>query len=343
MPTAPRWWWGVVATCVSLLLLGASSWLVFNALSRVRTVAVAVVVGILLTALVEGLVGLLQRRLHLPRWLAALLSVLVVIAVVTFSVVLMVDRALSQVSGLQSAIEQAVQQVRDYLTGPPLSLSSAQIDQGQRAVLDAVARSAPSAVTGTSILVDFLSGVILVLFVVFFLAKDGHRIWEWVLSWTPRAHRESVDEAGRRGWHTLTGYVRATVFVAAIDATAIGAAMLFLHVPLTASLTLITFIGALIPILGATVSGGLAVAVTLVTVGPTQALILLGAVVAVQQIEGNLLQPLIMGRILELHPLVTVLSVSVAVLLAGIPGAMIAVPVVAVTYRVLSFLVGRDN
>ena len=159
-------------------------------------------------------------------------------------------------------------------------------------------------------------------------------MWRWFLSWVPRRKAAAFETAGSRAWGVLTSYVRGTVVIALADALGIGAAMLGLGVPLVVSLTLLVFLGAFVPIVGSTVSGVVAVGVTFATVGPIQALLLVAAVIVVQQLEGNLLQPLVMGRALHLHPASIVLAVTVGAVLAGVLGALVAVPVLAMVYRV---------
>lgn len=206
-----------------------------------------------------------------------------------------------------------------------------------------IQRSVPDPVAGATLALEVLSGTALAVFVLFFLLKDGGRMWGWVLSWTPPAHRPRADGAGRTAWETLRGYVRGSVLIAFVDAAGIGLGLVLLDVPLALSLTLLVFLGAFVPILGATVSGALAVLVALVTQGVTSALVLLAVVLVVQQLEGNVLHPLVMGRALSVHPVVILLAVSAGGLLAGVPGAIVAVPVVAVTYRVADFLADRGD
>lgn len=163
-------------------------------------------------------------------------------------------------------------------------------------------------------------------------------MWRWVLSWVPAVRRHTVGSAGREAWVTLTSYVRGTVVIALLDATGIGATLFIVGVPLAAALTLLVFLGAFVPFLGATISGALAVLVTLVTVGAFEAVIVLAAVLIVQQVEGSVLQPFVMGRAVRLHPVAILLAISIGALLAGVVGAIIAVPILAVTYRVADFL-----
>lgn len=338
----PRWLVRTAAYCVAWLVLAFTVWLLARMLAGVATVSFAVVAALLLSALLMPVADALAR-LRCPRWLGALLSVALLVCAVLASVVLMVDRATQQLPDLQRAITQAIDDIRHRLTSPPLSLSPDRIQQMHNRAVELIAHMAPSPAAGGGLLLQLLSGAVLALFVLFFLLKDGERIWSWFLSWVPAQHRARTDHAGRLAWTTLTHYVRGTVLVALIDAFGIGLAMFLLDVPLFVSLTLVTFIGAFVPIVGAFVSGAVAVVVALVTVGPVPALALFGAVVAVQQLEGNVLQPLIMGRALELHPVVIVVGVSTGGLVGGVPGAVVAVPLTAAAYRVVSYLAGRDG
>lgn len=188
---------------------------------------------------------------------------------------------------------------------------------------------------GAGLATQVLSGMVLTVFLLFFFLKDGAQMWSWFLGWVPTGHATAVNRGGHAVWEVLTGYIRGTTLIAAVDAIGIGAGMLVLGVPLTASLTCLVFLGAYVPIVGAFVSGALATGITLVTLGPTQALVLLGVVVVVQQVEGNLLQPLVMGHTLQLHAVTTVVSVTIGALVGGVLGALVAVPLVAAAYRLM--------
>jgi predicted PurR-regulated permease PerM len=179
--------------------------------------------------------------------------------------------------------------------------------------------------------------LLLVLFVVFFLLKDGDRMWGWALGWASVRRRADVDGAGRAAWDTLPGYVHASLIVGLVDALGIGAALLIPGVSLWFSLTLLMFLGRSCPRIGATVSGAVAVLVTMVTDDVGDAVIVLVVVLVVQQVEGNLLQPLIMSRPVALHPVAILAAVTAGGLLLGIAGALLAVPLVAVVYRVLTW------
>lgn len=227
-----------------------------------------------------------------------------------------------------------MEDIRRWLVDGPLSLAPEQVSSIRDTALARLEQFVPSPVASATTALRLLGALVLVVFVVFFLLKDGDRMWTWVLSWTPRRHEARMAAAGEEAWATLRRYVAGTVLVAAIDAVGIGLALVLLGVPLWFSLALLTFLGAFVPVLGATVAGAAAVFVTLASEGPRDALILLGAVLLVQQLEGNVLQPLIMGRAVSLHPLVVLVAVTCGFLLLGILGALFAVPVVAVAYRV---------
>ncbi|CAM5307581.1 AI-2E family transporter [Streptomyces badius] len=187
-------------------------------------------------------------------------------------------------------------------------------------------------------MVEFLTGLLLAMFCTLFLLYDGKRIWEWSLRLVPAAARPGVRRRGPRAWRTLTAYVRGTVLVALIDAIFIGFGLYILNVPLAVPLAVFIFLFAFIPLVGAVVSGALAVVVALVTEGVWTALWALVVVLAVQQIEGHILQPFILGRAVRVHPLAVVLAVATGGLVAGIGGAVVAVPLVAVINTVVGYL-----
>lgn len=337
-----RWPTRMAAYCLAVLLLAAVVWLVVHALASVVTVSFSAGTALLLTALCRPLTDALER-LRLPRWLASLVTVLVLVGVVGGSFYWVGRRAMDQLGDLRSATDDASGSLRDLLTGAPLHLSRSSVDGLGQQVQQAAVHALPSADAGAGLALNLLGGLVLVLFLLYCLLLEGGRMWAWAVSWSPARHRDRVQECAVLAWLVVTAYVRGSVLVALADALGIGAGMLALGNPLAVSLTLLTFLGAFVPIVGAAVSGVLAVGVTLVTVGPWSALILFGVVMLVQQVEGNLLQPLVMGRMLRLNPVAIVLSVATGGLLGGVVGAVVAVPLVAVTYRLACRLTGRDR
>lgn len=334
----PRWLARTALVCGCALLIAYTAWLVAHALLTITTVTAAVVAALLLTALTHPAHALL-RRLRLPSALAALATVVVSLAVVVGVLVVVVERIRAQQADFRSAVVDTVDRLRDYAAGLPFSTS--QLDVGSQQLSDAALSVLPGPAQGAGLATQVLSGIALAVFLWFFLLKDGAGMWDWFVGWFPADRTGAVDRGGRAVWGVLTGYIRGTTVIAAADAVGIGLGMLVLGVPLTASLSCLVFLGAYVPIVGAVVTGALAVGVTLVTVGPVQALVLLGVVLVVQQVEGNLLQPLVMGRTLHLHPVAIVVSVTVGTLLAGVLGALVAVPLVAAVYRVLLQVRGR--
>jgi predicted PurR-regulated permease PerM len=174
-----------------------------------------------------------------------------------------------------------------------------------------------------------LAGFFIVLFSTYFFLADGERIWAWLVRLAPRAARERVDASGRVAWVSLTQFVRATVLVALADAVGIMAVAWFLDVPFVVAIGVLVFLGAFVPMIGATVAGSVAILVALVDQGPVTALLMLAGVVFVQQVEGHILQPFLMGRFVSLHPLGVIVAIGCGVLVAGIAGALIAVPLAA--------------
>ena len=176
---------------------------------------------------------------------------------------------------------------------------------------------------------EVITGFFLALFTLFFFLKDGRSIWLWLVGLFPGDSRAYIDEAARRAWRTHVSYVRATAAVALIDAIGIGIGLAVLGVPLVIPLAALVFLGAFIPILGSFLAGSVAVLVALVSKGPITALIALAVVILVMQVEGHILQPLLLGRAVRVHPLAVVLSIAAGLLIGGIFGALIAVPIVA--------------
>lgn len=337
----PRWLlrWTLASLC--FLVLAVTTWLVLHALMLIIPVTSAVVVAVLLTALLEPA----QRRLtgwHLPDWLAAILGILVTLAAVVAVFAALVLRAIGQLSDLRGATVQSIDRINEILTRLP-GLSEARISDAQERLVSTVQEALPTASAGATLVSETLTALALAVFLWFFLLKDGSGMWAWFVGWMPASRRAPVDRGGHAAWAVLTNYIRGTVAIAFIDAVGIGAGMLALGVPLTASLTCVVFLGAFVPIVGSVVAGAMCVGVTLVTVGAVPALILLGVVLLVQQVEGNLLQPWIMGHALRLHPVTIVVAVTLGAFLGGVLGALVAVPLVAVVYRLMRLHAGRED
>ncbi len=336
----PNWVRHTIAYSLAALAVAGVCWLIGVVLLRLGFVSFTLAVAVLMTALLAPLAGRL-RRAGTPDGLAASLAVLLLIAVPAGIGLLLWVRVGNQVQDLRPALAAGIDDIRAWLTTGPLSLDPAQIDNLRDQVVNVVERGLPAPAAGARTALHVLGGLALAVFTVFFLLKDGDRMWQWVLERTPQQHRDRVDGAGRRTWTVLTGYVVGVTVIALVDAVLIGAGLFFVGVPLWLSLALLVFVGAYVPILGATLSGAVAVLVTMVTNGPGDAVIIVVVVLVVQQVEGNLLQPLVMGRAVHLHPVVTLVVVTAGTVLFGIAGAVLAVPVVAIAYGVAEYL--RNN
>ncbi|WP_299959712.1 AI-2E family transporter [uncultured Modestobacter sp.] len=333
----PGWALRVIVLGGAAVVLSTVVWLVFWLLFRLPMVTFTLAVAVLLTALTAPIARLL-RRAGAPPALAALTGVLTLLAVTGGIVFLVGFRAAASLQDLTRPLAAGIDRIRVWAIEGPLALDPEQVADVRNQIVSRLYEATPSPGDGARMGVVVLGAIVLVFFLVFFLLKDGDRMWAWLLERVPDRNRSRVDGAGRAAWNALAGYTRGVVVVALIDAIGIGAALLLLGVPLWLSLTLLTFLGAFVPIVGATLSGAVAVLVTLVTNGVTDAVIVLVVVLVVQQVEGNVLQPVIMGRAVQLHPIVILLGVTAGGLAAGVPGALLAVPMLAVGYRVAEFL-----
>ncbi len=296
-------------------------------------VVIPLVAALLLAALLRPVAQLLQRRL--PGPLSALLTLLIAAVVLGGLGYLIGLRFARKLPSLIGQLVGTVRRLRAVLGGG--GVGQFQLDQIEGSVINWLQRNQSQAVayltTGAGYLVEFATLTVLTLFITFFLLYDGERIWSWLLTPLPARECRRVDLAGQAAWGTITGYVRGTAVIATIHGIVIGFVMFLLGVPLALTLAVLVFVGSFIPFIGALVAGGLAVLVTFGTQGWLPALILLGVLIVESQLEVHLLQPLIVGRYVRLHPLAIGLSFAVGTVLAGIVGAIVAVPTAAVSTR----------
>ncbi|MEV0130345.1 AI-2E family transporter [Dactylosporangium sp. NPDC050688] len=315
------------------LVVAAAVYLLLRLAVLVAPLTLAVVVALLLTALLQP-VAALVCRLGAPRALGALAGVLVLLVVLLVPALLMWQAVAQQAGELPGELGQGWQRTRDWLAGT-VGVSEQRLDaavqQGGERLRTAVA---PNAAAYAMSAVEAFGAALLSLVLVFFLLKDGPSIVGWSRGLLPEHSRDRWSEAAANGWRALARYARGTVAVAAIDAVGIGAALLVIGVPLALPLTVLTFVAAFVPVLGATLAGAVATLVALAAGGPVDALLVLAAVIVVQQVEGNVLEPLIMGRALRLHPAVVLVAVTAGAITGGVAGAMVSVPLTAVVYQV---------
>lgn len=313
------------------LLIAGLLYVLGLVVQRLPLVFIALFVSLLVTSLLAPVADWLTRR-RVPRTLAALAAMLLSLAALAGLLSFIIPRTVSRISEHADTVVRRAQDLARWLSrllpGQQPTLEEL-FSQGEQWVRRHGQELVVGAASGLSALVMVLSGALLTLVLVFFFVKDGRDMVGSALSLLPPERRQLAHAAVRGAWRTLSRWVHGTVLVALIDATGIGVGLLVLGVPLALPLALLTFLGAFVPVLGALVAGAVAVLVAWAMVGLQAALITLAIVLAVQQLEGNILQPAIMGHILPLHPAVVLLAVTAGTLLAGVAGAFVAVPLLA--------------
>ncbi|MFW0771964.1 AI-2E family transporter [Paenarthrobacter nitroguajacolicus] len=325
-----------------LLILTLTVVAIFGLL-QIRLLVIPVLIALILAAAIGPFVNMLRRR----GWRGGLatgvafLGLLIVLGGVITVIVLSVR---SQWDELISQAARGVDELENFLLTGPFPIDREQMNQAREAVVEFAQSSQvrSGAVTGLSVVTEFLAGASLVIVILFFFLKDGAKIWEFFLRPFKGTREAKLRRVGKRTMEVLGGYVRGTAIVALVDTVAIGAALLLMQVPLAVPLAIIVFIGAFIPLVGATVAGILAALVALVANGPIVALIVVIVVIAVNQLEGDLLQPVVMGKSLELHALVILMALTAGTILAGIIGAVLAVPIAAVTWAIIQVWTAED-
>ncbi|MCL2516847.1 MAG: AI-2E family transporter [Microbacteriaceae bacterium] len=321
-----------------LLLIGAAIAVLVFVVAELRLIVIPVLVAVLLSALLVPLRDWMVAH-RVPRPLAILGCMLATLVVVGGLLYLAGQQIRREAHTLQHQTMAAIDSARTWLLGPPFNLTDRQIDAWIAEITKAVHTDGQLLISGAlsvgSTLGHFLTGLLLVLFSTLFILIDGAGIWRWMVSVFPRRARHVADAAGRAGWATLQSFVRVQILVASIDAVGIGLGAFLLGLPLAVPIGVLVFLGSFIPIVGAVVTGALAVLVALLYKGLWFALIMLGIVLLVQQVESHVLQPLIMGSAVKVHPLAVVLVVAAGSLLAGITGALFAVPFAAVLNAII--------
>jgi len=324
-----------------IVIIAATAWVIGWGIGHVWVVIFPVSLALIVTTVLGPPAAWLRSK-GWPAGVAAAVIVLGFIGVIVGIIALLTPQVAGQATEVATGASDGLQKIRDWLTGKPLNLSDGQITRAISAVQDKIQASASTISSGvfstigaaTSAIVN----LVLVLMLSFFFVKDGHKFLPWVKVVSGQRAGEHIVELLSRMWNTLGGFIRTQTLVALIDAVIIGGGLWILGSPLAVPLGVVTFFGAYIPIIGAFVSGALAVLVTLVTNNPKDALIALIIVVAVQQLEGNVLSPMLQGKNMNLHPAVVLLSVTGGGTLFGITGAFLAVPVAASVAELLRYL-----
>lgn len=339
MRIAAAWSWRILVVAAAVALVGFL-------IVQLRLVAIPFFVALLLAALLIPFSNWLQRK-GWPKWLAVAVNELAVIAVVAGLITVVVLQVRSGFPALQEQTLARYEDLKEYLLNSDLHLTEKDIngyfDTAIGSLTDDTNALFAQALDLASLGGHILAGTLLTLFSTLFLLIDGRGIWGWVVKLFPVRARPAINGAGEAGWLTLSTFVRVQIFVAAIDAVGIGLGAFILGLvyggfPLVIPIAIAVFLASFIPVVGAVVSGGLAVFVALVYLGPVPALIMLGIVILVQQVEGHVLQPLLVGAAVKVHPLAVVLAVATGGFVAGIPGALFAVPLVAVLNVMIGYI-----
>ncbi|MDT4891831.1 MAG: putative heme transporter [Pseudonocardiales bacterium] len=328
--------WGVrvaAAWTWRLLLIGLGVYVLGRIFQRIELVAFSFVLALFLTAVLHPIEKRLRQWLPGPKSLPAALALLVGVAALA-GIGWFVSWQISTHSGeLANQLTQFVDKTRNWLRTGPLHLKSTDLDKISTQITNAIKNNQGQLISGAiqtvRTVVEALGALLLILLSTFFLLRDGAQVWGWVLGLFPARARRRVDVAGRVGWKTFGGYMRGQLIIALFHGVSVTILLVILRVPLAAALGVLIFLGSFIPLIGLTVTGALAVAIALLEHGITAGIVVAISIVVLFQLEAHLLQPIIMSRSVELHPLAIALVVVTGTILAGIPGALIAVPLVA--------------
>ncbi|MGD0238846.1 MAG: AI-2E family transporter [Streptosporangiaceae bacterium] len=338
LQTGAAWSW-------RLLLLAAALYLVARVISILSIVVVPCIAALLLTALLQPLKARL-RRAGLPGLAATWCTLLVGALVLGGLIMLVTNRVSADYPALVTETRHTTTQVETWLSGAPFHLKSSSVQRALNDIPGYLSKHKAlvegTVVAGGKIAAEFFGGLVLMIFVMFFLIKDGDRIWSWLISGLRAESARRVNRAGHAAWLAVVYYMRGTVVVAAIHAVVIGLALYIMGAPLVIPLAVLVFVAAFVPLVGLLIAGALAIVVTLAAKGWVAAVILLGVLIVEDQLEGHLLQPQVVGRVIRLHPLAVILSLAVGGVLAGVVGAVVAIPVVAVITRAVPELRRED-
>jgi putative heme transporter len=313
------------------------------ALMQIKLLVIPVLIALILAAAIGPFVNMLRRR-GMRGGLATGIAFIGLLLVLGSVSTLIYFSVRNQWGELAQQASSGLDELEKFLLTGPVPIEQAQLDQARQGLIDFATSSQvrSGAITGLSVVTEFIAGASLMIVILFFFLKDGAKIWNFFLRPFSGAREAKLRRVGRRTLEVLGGYVRGTAIVALVDTVAIGAALLIMQVPLAFPLAIVVFMTAFIPLVGATVAGILAALVALVANGPVVALIVVAVVIAVNQLEGDLLQPIVMGKSLQLHALVILMALTTGTILAGIVGAVLSVPLAAVVWAIIQVWTAED-
>ncbi|HXA87312.1 MAG TPA: AI-2E family transporter [Mycobacterium sp.] len=328
-----------------LLVILTAAVVVLWVSKRLEIIIVPVLLALMISALLVPAVDWMDRR-GLPRGAAVAVVLLGGFAILGGILTFVVSQFIVGLPDLTEQVTHSIDNTRRWLIEGPAHLRSEQIDSAGNAAIQALhnnqAKLTSGALSTAATITELVTGAVLVLFTLIFFLYGGRNIWQYVVKIFPIGVRDRVMEAGSAGYGSLIGYVRATFLVALTDAAGVGTGLAIMGVPLALPLASLVFLGAFIPLIGALISGLLAVVVALLAKGIVYALLTLGLLIVINQLEAHLLQPLVMGRAVSIHPLAVVLAIATGGVLAGIPGALLAVPTVAFLNNAVQVLLAPD-
>jgi putative heme transporter len=332
------WAWRLLVILVAVVVL---LWVV----KRLEVIVVPLLLALMLSALLVPIVDGLDRR-GAPRGGAVALVMLSGFAILGGILTFVVSQFIVGVPDLVNQVTRSIDTTKKWLIEGPLHLSRQQIDNAGNSAVQALQHNQEKLTSGAlstaTAITEIITAALLMMFTLIFFLYGGRNIWHYVTKMFPTDHRERVRAAGGAGFRALTGYIRATFLVALVDALGIGAGLAVMAVPLALPLASLVFLGAFVPLIGAVISGFLAVIVALLAKGFVYALITLGLLVAVNQLEAHILQPLVMGRAVSIHPLAVVVAIATGGVLAGIVGALLSVPTVAFLNNAFQVLLAEE-
>ncbi|MFZ9988029.1 MAG: AI-2E family transporter [Candidatus Nanopelagicales bacterium] len=326
-----------------VLVILAGFGVLFLIMGQIAVVLVALFLAAFFTALASPIMSFLHRRAHLHRAIAMVLAIIIIGVAVVVVLWIVINSIINEAPALSKSIQQSFSEIQTWASGPPLNLSDDDFsgyvteveNWGKNFALD-IGSSALGSVG------DIVLGGSVFIFGVIFFMMSRNSIWQWVISWMPTRSRPYVDTSGHLAWDSLSGYTRGTVVVALCDSILVFIGLLILQVPMAPALAAIVFFGAFIPVIGAPIATFFAAIVALAERGPVVAILVIGLTVVVGSFDGDVLQPLVMGKAVSLNPLAIIILIAIGSILLGIIGALVAVPIGASIYRVLKYLTNRD-
>ncbi len=337
--------WPVARLGLNVVLTAAGLAIAGYVVIQLWLVVIPLLLALLLATLLVAPADFLRRR-GVPSAGAALLVMLAALALLVGVLVSVVPAIVAEFDDVERSAREGLDEALRWLSQGPLDISREQVTRAVDRALEGAAGAGNitgSVLSGAALVIELIAGLLLTLVILFFFVHDGRRIWSWAVELLPLAHRFDADAIGRRMWATACGYVRGVAIIAFVDATLIAIALVVIGVPLVLPLAVLTFLGAFVPLAGAVLAGTVAALVALVTEGALAAILVVVVITAIQQLEGDLLYPVVVGRSIALHPVAILLALTAGTVLAGLAGALLAVPVAAMAWDALDYLRSRSR